>query len=149
MTTVSKATAFALASIVGMNMIGTSVFAGAAGKHFPSAVIYFASDARAPSGPNAPTDTQSNQATSGHEFSYKPQKAVGLSPTPTPAAQNSFGWDVRTTETRLRTRAHNGGVETTTSTIVAAPTTLTPDPAPCGPVGIGPNGQPLVTSSTC
>jgi hypothetical protein len=149
MTKIAKTTAIAIAAVVSMNMIGTSAFAGAAGKHFPHAVIHFATEASAPSAPSTPTATQSNQATSGFEFSYKPQKAVGLSPTPTPNTQTSFGWDVRTTETRLQARAHNGGVETTTSTIVAAPTTPTPDPAPCGPVGIGPNGQPLVTSSTC
>jgi hypothetical protein len=149
MKTFSKATAFALASIVGMSMIGTSVFAGSAGKHYPSARLTFAAEASAPSVPSTPTPTQSNQATSGHDFSYKPQKAVGLSPAPTPNTQTSFGWDVRTTETRLRARAHNGGVETTTSTFVAAPTTPTPEPAPCGPVALGPNGVPLVASSTC
>jgi hypothetical protein len=148
MTKITKTTAIAIAAIVSMNMIGTSVFAGAAGKHLRLVSIP-ATETRAPSVPSAPTATQSNQATTGHDFSYKPQKAVGLSPTPTPDAQTSFGWDVRTTETRVNARAHDGGAETTTSPFVAAPTTLTPDPAPCGPVAIGPNGQPLVTSSTC
>jgi hypothetical protein len=147
MTNSIQTTAIVLVATVGMNMIGASAFAGAAGKHFPHASIPF-SATRALPAPSAPIATQSNQSTSGYDFSYKPQNSVVSGPVASPAAQTSFGWDVRTSETRLKARAPNGGLETTTPTPVVAPTAQTPE-WPCGTVATGPNAEVVAASTTC
>jgi hypothetical protein len=127
MTTFSKTTAFALVAIFSLN----AVFASAQTVETP----------RQP--------TQGSPAVAKHYGSATLVVRAQEAPASTDQARTYF--DVVMFK-KIRTAAppQNPAADVATApTISAAPITPVPDPAPCGPTALGPNGVPLVTSSTC
>jgi hypothetical protein len=130
----AKTTALALAAIVGMNVIGATAFAGqAAGDHIKKATSVTASSV------TATPETSGNNVPSAHGFGER----VGAG---------------RTDSTQGRASLASGNIaiaykpqKDVLAAPAPAPTTVptTPEPAPCGPVALGPNGVPLVASTTC
>jgi uncharacterized membrane protein len=126
MTTFSKTTAFALVAIFSLN-----------------AVVASAQTVETPRQP-----TQGTLAVAKHYGSATlVVRAQEVSPT---TDQDRAYFDLKWPKTRTAAPTQNPAADVATApTISAAPVTPVPDPAPCGPVALGPNGVPLVASSTC
>jgi hypothetical protein len=125
MTTFSKTTAFALVAIFSLN-----------------AVVASAQTVE------TPTQPSQDRVVTGHF--PKATLVVRAQEVQTSAGQNRSTFDFKWPKTRIAAPTQNPAADVATApTISAAPISPVPDPAPCGPVALGPNGVPLAASSTC
>jgi hypothetical protein len=129
----TKTTALAFAAIVGMNVIGATAFAGqATGDHIKKGTSVAASSV------TATPETSGQNVPSARGFGER--VGAGANSTQGRASQASR-------EIAMAYKPQKAVL----AAPAPAPTTVptTPEPAPCGPVALGPNGVPLVASSTC